>query len=188
MELLTAQSFDATGIDQILAQLCIPKGSFYHFFPSKQAYGEAVIKEYASYFEDKFDRLLGDADRPPLQRLRAYLDECSAGMARHQWRRGCLVGNLAQELGARNDAFRQLLEAVLLRWQGRVADCLSEAVALGDLDRDVDAQRLAQFFWIGWEGALMRAKLTRDSSPLECFIEQYFALLPIRNRSEAAPQ
>jgi len=109
-------------------------------------------------------------------------------MARHQWlRRGCLVGNLAQELGGRNDAFRQQLEAVLTSWQARVADCLNEAVMRGDLDHDVDAKQLAAFFWIGWEGALTNAKLTRDSLPLDCFIDQYFALLPIRNRAEGAP-
>lgn len=186
LELLTEQALDATGIDQILKGLGIPKGSFYHFFPSKQAYGEAVIDGYAAYFDEKFDRLLGDVSRPPLSRLRAYLEECRAGMARYRWRRGCLVGNLAQELGGRNEAFRQKLEAVLTIWQDRVADCLREAVVRGDIDREVDVQQLAAFFWIGWEGALMRAKLTRDSVPLDCFINQYFALLPLGIRSEGA--
>lgn len=92
MELLTEQAFDATGIDQILTKLSVPKGSFYHFFPSKQAFGEAVIDGYAAYFDGKFNRLLGNTDRTPLERLHDYLADCSAGMARHQWRRGCLVG------------------------------------------------------------------------------------------------
>ena len=182
LELLTEQAFDATGIDQILAELGVPRGSFYHFFPSKQAYCEAVVDGYAAYFDDKFDRFLGNTERLPLDRLRDYLADCTAGMARHQWRRGCLVGNLAQELGGRNDALRQRLESVLLGWQSRVADCLREAIDCGELEPTADPERLAQFFWIGWEGALMRAKLTRDSSPLDCFVELYFALLPLRRR------
>jgi TetR/AcrR family transcriptional repressor of nem operon len=145
-----------------------------------------VLEGYVAYFDEKFDRLMGDTGRPPLDRLRAYIAECRAGMARHQWRRGCLVGNLAQELGARNDDFRQRLEGVLLGWQVRVAALLREAVACGDLAAQVDADRLAQFFWIGWEGALMRAKLTRDASPLDCFVEKFFALLPVRRHPDLA--
>ena len=185
LELLTQQAFNATGIEQILSGLNIPKGSFYHYFPSKHAFGVAVVDRYVAYFDEKFDRLLGDDRRPPLDRLRAYVDDCCAGMARHNWRRGCLVGNLAQELGAHDDDFRDRLEAVLESWQDRIAALLREAAVRGDLTGPIDADRLAQFFWIGWEGALMRAKLTRDSSPLNCFVDHFFALLPVRQRPDA---
>lgn len=178
VELLTEHSFASTGLDRILAEHGVAKGSFYHFFPSKQAFGEAVIDAYAAYFDEKFDRLLGDATRSPLDRLRAYVDECRAGMRRHGWRRGCLVGNLAQELGAHNDAFRARLQAVLASWQSRVANCLREAAAAGELDADADADRLAHLFWIGWEGALLCAKLARQPAALDLFAEHFFATLP----------
>ena len=66
--------------------------------------------------------------------------------------------------------------------QSGVADCLRDAIDCGELQAGTDPERLAQFFWIDWEGALMRAKLTRASSPLDCFIEMYFTLLPLRRR------
>jgi len=180
MELLSEQGLEATGIDRILADQRIPKGSFYHYFPSKQAYVESVIDAYAAYFDQRFDRLLDGPDGTPLQRLRAYLDDCFLGMARHDWRRGCLVGNLAQEVCAHNEALRQRLDAVLVSWQSRIAGCLRAAAAAGEIDANSDIDGLAQFFWIGWEGALMRAKLCRNGAPLDCFVGQFFALLPRR--------
>lgn len=181
MELLSEQGLEATGIDHILADQKIPKGSFYHYFPSKQAYVESVIDAYAAYFDQRFNRLLDGPDGTPLQRLGTYLDDCCTGMARHGWRRGCLVGNLAQEVGAHNEALRLRLEAVLVSWQSRIAGCLKAAVAAGEIDADIDIDGLAQFFWIGWEGALMRAKLSRNGTPLDCFVVQFFALLPRRS-------
>jgi len=36
---LTEKGFFSTGINEILKSVHIPKGSFYHFFNSKEAYG-----------------------------------------------------------------------------------------------------------------------------------------------------
>ncbi|MBP8306860.1 MAG: TetR family transcriptional regulator C-terminal domain-containing protein, partial [Burkholderiaceae bacterium] len=146
--LLTEFSFDATGIDRLLREVGVPKGSFYHYFPSKQAFVMAVIDNYVAYFERKFDRLLGNLSRTPLQRLQDWIGEARLGMARHHFRRGCLVGNLAQELGAHDDQFRARLEMVFQAWQARVRGCLTDAVAAGQLSADADPAMLAEFFWI----------------------------------------
>ena len=176
--LLTEFSFDATGIDRLLREVGVPKGSFYHYFPSKEAFVMAVIDNYVAYFERKFERLFGDTSRLPLQRLQGWIDEARQGMGRHLFRRGCLVGNLAQELGGHDERFRARLEAVFQSWQARVRGCLTDAVAAGQLSAKADPALLAEFFWIGWEGALMRAKLTRGPGPIDAFARQFFAMLP----------
>jgi TetR/AcrR family transcriptional repressor of nem operon len=177
-ELLTEKGFHGTGVDALLKRLGIPKGSFYHYFASKEEFGLAVIDNYATYFARKLDRLLGDAGRSPLARLRAFVAEGKAGMLRHRFRRGCLVGILGQEVGGRDDPFRQRLDQVFAHWQERVAVCLEEAKAAGELAADADTRRLAAFFWIGWEGAILRAKLTRSSAPLDLFADTFFDSLP----------
>lgn len=178
-ELLTEQGFASTGIDLVLKRVGVPKGSFYHYFASKEDFGSAVIDHYAAYFANKLDRCFGDDTRPPLARLRAFVDEAAAGMARHGFRRGCLIGNLGQELGAANETYRDRLEAVFRDWQARLERCLEAARACGELRADADCERLAAFFWIGWEGAVLRAKLTASAEPLELFASGFFAALPI---------
>jgi TetR/AcrR family transcriptional repressor of nem operon len=173
-EMCTERGFQVTGIDEVLKRVGVPKGSFYHFFASKREFGEAVIENYAEYFARKLDRVLSDSKRKPLDRLAAFTREAQQAVARYHFRRGCLVGNLGQELGALDDAFRHRLEAVLLSWQKRTARCLAEAVASGDLPAASDVDRLAEFFWIGWEGAILRAKLSRTTAPMEHFTAIFF--------------
>lgn len=178
MEILTEKSFVSTGIEDILKCLNVPKGSFYHYFDSKEAFGCAVIDSYAGYFARKLDRLLLDPSRSPLQRIANFIADACLGMERHHFQRGCLIGNLGQEMNSLPEAFRVKLEAAFLDWQARLAACLRLAVSAEELATTADCEQLAVFFWIGWEGAVLRAKLIRDNSPLLIFARGYFSGLP----------
>ncbi len=174
---LTEKGYSAVGIDEILRQAAVPKGSFYHYFESKEAFGQALITAYAGYFARKLDRWFLDPATPPLQRLHGFIADAQAGMQRHGFQRGCLVGNLGQEMGTLPESFRAQLEDVLLDWQARTAACLRAAQQAGEIAARHDCAVLAQFFWIGWEGAVLRAKLQRSAAPLQAYAEGFFQLL-----------
>lgn len=176
---LTQKGYSSVGLDEILRLAQVPKGSFYHCFASKEAFGQALIAAYASYFARKLDRWLLDASVPPLQRLHHFIDDAIHGMARYDFARGCLVGNLGQEMGALPEAFRTQLEAVFLDWQARVAACLRAAQEQGEIAAAHDSAAQAEFFWIGWEGAVLRAKLRRSATPLQVYAQGFFQLLHI---------
>ncbi|MNQ59061.1 Transcriptional regulator AcuR [compost metagenome] len=178
MEILTEQGFMSTGIDTVLKRVGVPKGSFYHYFASKEAFGQAVLESYASYFAQKLDHWFLQDAVAPLQRLQNFVEDAKAGMARHRFCRGCLVGNLGQEVAILPERFRLQLEAILCTWQERLAQCLRAAQAVGELAAEADCEELAAFFWIGWEGAVLRARLTRDNVPLDVFIRGFLAGLP----------
>ena len=175
MQVLTEQGFAVTGIDAVLKQVGVPKGSFYHYFDSKEAFGQAVLQRYAEYFARKLDRWLLNEAELPLQRLRSFVEDAKAGMSKYQFRRGCLVGNLGQEVVVLPESFRNELEAVLLNWQQCLATCLQQAVSQGQIAPDSDCEALAAFFWIGWEGAVLRARLVQDVRPLDVFTDGFIA-------------
>ncbi|AUM01222.1 TetR/AcrR family transcriptional regulator [Pseudothauera hydrothermalis] len=174
----TEKGFAQTGIDEVLRAVGVPKGSFYHYFDSKEAFGRAVIDQYAAYFARKLDRCLLDPSRPPLARVQAFVEDACAGMARHGFRRGCLIGNLGQEMAVLPESFRTRLEEVFLDWQARLAACLRAARQCGEIAPQADCEALAAFFWIGWEGAVLRAKLVRSDAPLRLFAAGFLAGLP----------
>ncbi|MCK6394717.1 TetR/AcrR family transcriptional regulator [Zoogloea sp.] len=178
LEVLTEKGFSATGIDEILGRVGVPKGSFYHYFNSKEAFGLALIEGYGRFFARKLDRHLGNRALPPLLRLHAFVDDARDGMARHAFRRGCLIGNLGQEMGALPESFRDRLRDTFEDWQARFSACLVEAREAGEIAADADTDQLAAFFWIGWEGAVLRAKLEKSAKPLELFAGLFFASLP----------
>ncbi|MDU9032752.1 TetR/AcrR family transcriptional regulator [Pseudomonas corrugata] len=175
MEILTEQGFAATGIDTVLKRVQVPKGSFYHYFESKEAFGQAVLERYADYFARKLDRCLSDLSVPPLQRLSNFVEEAKVGMAKYHFRRGCLVGNLGQEVLVLPDSFREQLELTLLDWEQRLSTCLEEAVELGEVLSTHDCRALAAFFWVGWEGAVLRARLVQHVRPLDIFFQGFLS-------------
>jgi TetR/AcrR family transcriptional repressor of nem operon len=59
--------------------------------------------------------------------------------------------------------------------QDRLAKNFEVAKGDGEIAENADCQRLASFFWIGWEGAVMRAKLEKSVAPLEIFADGFFA-------------
>lgn len=178
MEVLTEQGFTATGIDYILKRVGVPKGSFYHYFPSKEAFGHVLLARYAEYFSQRLDRWLLDETLTPLERLVGFVQNAKVGMARHEYRRGCLVGNLGQEVSMLPSGFRETLEAIFLDWQARLSVCFRAAQAEGELAAHVDCDELAAFFWIGWEGAVLRARLVASEAPLNTFITGFLRGLP----------
>lgn len=177
MAVLTEKGFSATGIDEVLKKVGVPKGSFYHYFDSKEAFGHAVIAAYADYFARKLDRWLLAADRPALARIGDFVDDAAEGMARYQFRRGCLIGNLGQEMSALPESYRERLEAVFRDWQARLANCLRAAQTEGALSPAADCDHWAAFFWVGWEGAVLRARLVRSAEPLHCFTQGFFTAI-----------
>lgn len=174
---LTERGYSAVGVDEILRQAGVPKGSFYHYFNGKAAFGLALIEAYRAYFAARLDRCFDDETRDPVSRLRAFIDDAERGMARHGFRRGCLIGNLGQEMGALPEEFRAALTLALEDWQARTARCLRLARDQGQIDPQHDPDALAAFFWIGWEGAVLRAKLEQRAAPLHTFAASFFRLI-----------
>ncbi|NDY93760.1 acrylate utilization transcriptional regulator AcuR [Ideonella livida] len=169
LAVLTEKGYSAVALDEILRLAQLPKGSFYHCFASKEAFGQALIQAYAAYFAQRLDRSFLDTRLTPLARLRHFVDEAQRGMARYGFKRGCLVGNLGQEMGTLPESFRAQLVAVLHDWEARTAACLRAAQQAGELSPAHDCAALAHYFWTGWEGAVLRAKLERSPTPLAAF-------------------
>ncbi|NBB09509.1 TetR/AcrR family transcriptional regulator [Pseudomonas sp. SLFW] len=178
VEVLTEQGFMATGIDSILKRVGVPKGSFYHYFASKEAFGLAVLDSYAGYFARRLDRWLLDESLSPLERLAGFVQHSKASMARYDFRRGCLVGNMGQEVSVLPEGFRDALEQTFLDWQRRLCACFDAAKAVGELPGRADCGELAAYFWIGWEGAVLRARLVQSDTPLNTFIAGFLRGLP----------
>ena len=178
VEHLTEIGFASAGIDKILKKVGVPKGSFYFYFPSKEAFGHEVLTSYANYFEYKLDTFFLDTRVAPVQRITNYVEDAKKGMLKHDFKKGCLVGNLGQEVDSLPESFRGRLIEIFSSWQSYVARCLSEAQSEGELSEEADCERIAEYFWTGWEGAVSRAKLEQNVRPLDNYLEFFINGLP----------
>lgn len=177
LEYFTEFGFASSGIDQILKKVSVPKGSFYHYFSSKEAFGLAVIDEYSKYFAKKLDRHLLNSEASPLTRIENFANDAKAGMERFHFKRGCLIGNLEQEVSLLPQSYHVQLLNIFDVWQQKMADCLYLAQQEKIISVTHDCQPLANFFWMGWEGAIAKSKLTKDTSPIDIFITTFMSLI-----------
>ena len=178
--LLTKKGFGATGLDEVTAKAGLPKGSFYAYFDSKEAFGLVLIDAYAEFFNKMLDHAFLNEAYTPLERLDNFIMEARNNMAKYDFNRGCLVGNLGVEIYALPGVFRQRLVDVFCGWQGKTETCLLAAQALGEISPGIDCADKAESFWIGWEGAILRAKLERRAAPIDTFKSDFLENLTSR--------
>ncbi|MGB5914142.1 MAG: TetR family transcriptional regulator C-terminal domain-containing protein [Phormidesmis sp.] len=191
-DIVVRQGFNATGLSNILATAGVPKGSFYYYFESKEDFGLAIIEDFVSEYQQKLATSLGNQELSPLARLSRYFELGIADMETSDCASGCLIGNLAQEMSAQNELFRDRLNQVLTAWETQFADCIEDAYAAGELAGELaescNALDLAKFILAGWQGAMLRAKVTQSTEPLYTFIRILFEQIlhqPVPARSTA---
>lgn len=172
--LIHERGYHATGIQDILSKSDVPRGSFYHYFPGKEDFCLAVIDRYAERGYRRLDTHLSEAHYPALQRIRRFFDETRTLYAAGKCRRGCLLGNLGQELADASEACRRRVNRHLESWTERLATCLREAQSNGEIAAGIDPDDYAAVLLNGWEGALLRMKLARSVEPLEAFARIHF--------------
>ncbi|MEI6894255.1 MAG: TetR family transcriptional regulator C-terminal domain-containing protein [Colwellia sp.] len=170
----TQFGFAASGLEQILKNVSVPKGSFYHYFENKEAFGLAVIAHYDHYFSRKLDLHLTNEQQPLDERLMSFVKDAKAGIEKYNFKRGCLVGNLEQENSLLPPSHSEKLIEVLQGWQKKIS------VYLQQIYPEIKASEcnaLAEFFWLGWEGAVSRCKLVKSTQPIDLFIHHFLQVI-----------
>ena len=186
LDLLSHRGYSATGVQEIADACGVPKGSFYNYFDSKEEFAIEVLRRYQEQACEHLRGVLGEAGRPPLERVRALFEGLSAEHAAAGFEGGCLAGRLTQELAGETPAFRKPLAWVFDCMQSSIAETLREARDRGDLAADADPAELAEFLLNAWQGAAMRAKAAHSRAPLDNFTRLAFGhLLPGARAAEA---
>jgi len=174
LPMLLEHGYGDLGVQTLLDEAEVPKGSFYHHFESKQDFALQVIDQYMRGAHMALDAALGDAALSPLERVRCFFTLIQQSYS-EQGYMGCLLGGLGQELSGVSDVFRQRIERCFEELATRLGACPGEARARGDLDTDLDPQRLGSLLVDCWEGAALRSRLRRDAEPLTAMLDFYLA-------------
>lgn len=174
--MLLLHGYHDLGISAVLEATGVPKGSFYHHFSSKEDFGLQVIDLYMKEAHGGLDQCLGDESLKPLDRVRKFF-ELTEDKYRGEGYLGCLLGGLGQELSGVSEAFRRKVEWCFAEIARRIASCLDEALARGDLPKGTNTKALADLLVNCWEGAALRTRLRRDPAPLRQMLDFYFGAI-----------
>ncbi|KYF87134.1 TetR/AcrR family transcriptional regulator [Sorangium sp. So ce388] len=164
--LLLRKGFTAVGLAEVLAAAQVPKGSFYHYFGSKEAFGEAVLEAYFADYLARMDALLAQPGTAA-QRLMVYFRDWIDSQTGDEAQGRCLAVKLGAEVSDLSESMRAALERGTRGVIERLARCIEAGRADGSLPARPDAQAVAAALYQTWLGASLLAKIARHRAPLD---------------------
>jgi TetR/AcrR family transcriptional repressor of nem operon len=170
-ELVHAESYHAVGVKSICDRARVRRGSFYHFFDSKQALVLEAVEKIWEEFSTEVLEVCRDGTLDPRTRLEAMIDLIHL---RHQRDRdrtgsvlGCCFGNLTAEATTLDEAIRQRLVRVFDDWAAALEGPLTDAQDLGHIDQGATPQAIALEMISELQGLILMAKARNDPAVIK---------------------
>jgi len=179
--LMLAKSFHSVGLTEILTTVQVPKGSFYHYFPSKEQFGVELISHYLSEHTARVQKLFATHDGSALEKLTDYWSVAIGWAAEGECRQCCLVAKLALEVTSFSEPMRKVLAEGLRAWRGIYEQTIREGQADGSIRRDLAPGAAAAILQDTWQGAMQRMQAERSVAPLRGaarFLTEWLAASP----------
>lgn len=160
--LIHERGYHHVGIKRILDELSIPKGSFYHYFKSKEDLGIAIIE---LYIKDTIDCL--SQSEKNLNGIKNFFNIFFNRLIELKLKRGCPMGNLILELADENELFR----LKLMEWYKAIKCWIIEVLIVENID---NPEEKAKALFAAFEGTMLVSKLEKDAVHFEIFNKYTF--------------
>lgn len=165
-ELITTRGFTGLGLGELLKTARVPKGSFYHYFASKEDFGARLLDHYMDGYMSRLDELEA-LDLDGRERLFHYWQRWIESQSEGDCERRCLVVKLSAEISDISDPMRLIVAKGTRLIIARLAQWIDDGQKDGSLSQDLQAVPLAESLYNLWLGASLRAKLEKSGDPLQ---------------------
>lgn len=170
---LSEHGYHGTGIKQILDEVNVPKGSFYNFFASKEAFVTEVVGHYSRNLLSQLNDFIEGEGKAltPVEQLRSIYRYSLKQYESHAFKKSCLVGAIATEISAESEMCRVELEKAMKQWLSFFSGIFTQAQDQKLVRDDISPADMASVYWSAWEGALITMKMTADTKPVKRIME-----------------
>lgn len=163
------KGYNGAGVKDLAQAAGIPKGSIYNYFENKEDYLKEALIYYAEIEHNEQFKFLLDKKLEPLDRIREFYNFMINSFGDDEFKKGCLVGKITQEVSGINDSIKCVTEEIQNNVINMILDNLKEAKEKGALSIGVNELELAEFIYDSWQGTLIRLKSTRNKKTLNSF-------------------
>ncbi len=163
--IMGAKGFSAVGLNEVLTAAGVPKGSFYHYFASKEAFGEALLEDYFTAYLADMDRLFRQPGQTKAQQLDAYFSAWQESQSFEDCQGKCLAVKLGAEVADLSASMRAALKHGTAGIIDRLARALQAGAEDGSLSFTGTPEALAQSLYQLWLGASIMVKIVRNAQP-----------------------
>jgi len=165
-EIILGKGFAAVGLNEILTSAGVPKGSFYHYFESKEAFGCALLEEYITDYQQRLEQLWSNNNSAQDKVLNYFDVWIYDEKIQRGWAETCLIVKLAAEVSDLSEDMRLILDAGTKRLVAKIAHLLEQGTQEGSIHIQAQASDVAQVIYQMWLGAALLSKLQKDKTPL----------------------
>ncbi|QCO57280.1 TetR/AcrR family transcriptional regulator (plasmid) [Pseudorhodobacter turbinis] len=176
---LTArQGYSGVGLNELLKAAGVPKGSFYHYFASKEAYGCALLDDFVSQYHASLGETLLDSKLDARARLLRYFEGWLQKQTGPNLQDRCLVVKLSAEVADLSPDMSKILQRGVTDIITSLTETIEEGINEGSIAPIKDIQSVAQSIYHQWLGASLIAGLTQDSTPLDAALRSTDIAIP----------
>ncbi|MDX5593871.1 TetR/AcrR family transcriptional regulator [Pseudovibrio sp. SPO723] len=170
-QLILAKSFNGIGLSEILKASHIPKGSFYHYFASKEDFGARLIEHYAAQKGPQVHKQLFEAGGTARDRVLGIIKAEMEKTKSASFRISCLVVKLSGEIATTSEPMRTALEEASASWIKKYADVVRQGHLDGSMPSALDPDATGQVIHLGLSGAMMQASIQNSTEPYDAFMK-----------------
>lgn len=176
---LTArQGYSGVGLNELLKAADVPKGSFYHYFASKEAYGCALLEDFVAQYRVSLGETLLDPKMDARARLLGYFEGWFRKQTGPNLQDRCLVVKLSAEVADLSVDMSKILQRGVADIIASLTKTIEQGIAEGSIAPIQDPNTVAQSIYHQWLGASLIAGLTQDSAPLEAALKSTAIAVP----------
>ena len=191
-DLIHQHGFKQTGLADILAASRVPKGSFYFYFRSKEELAKELLQRQRAGYREAMERDVFPSDGEAIPQIVAFFRGSAQRQAEDGCKSGCLLGNLAAEIGDIHEDLRREVVASFLEMRQVLTGVLARGQGRGELKTDFAPEQAAEFLMSVMEGSVLLAKARREPAAfaaIESSLARYLDTLrnPARPPSAVPP-
>ena len=154
-------------MDDVAKKAGIKKANLFHYFPTKEDLGLAVVERVTRAFKERISLELAADGRDPVRVVEKMFSESARRMRENNCCRGCFIGNLAQELSDHNEKLREKFSEYLRFWSGKLSDLLAQGQSNGYLRKEIKPKQSAEALLALLEGAILFCKARKETAVFE---------------------
>jgi AcrR family transcriptional regulator len=155
LEVFRHRGYHNTSMNDLANAVGLLKGSFYHYFDSKETLMKEVLESVNIFLKEHVFPIAYDLNLPIQERMETMLKRFSKTVFSKEG--GCIVGNTILETVNLYPQFKEVLQAILTGWTNALTHLYSHTHSPDE------AKRLAEQSIMEYEGAIMMAKLYGES-------------------------
>ena len=149
-----AHGFQGMRVDEVLHLSGLRKGAFYHHFNSKTELGYAVLEEQVKpLIESVWLEPLSEIEDPVLG-LPRMLENLGERIPPSMREHGCPLNNLAQEMAAQDEGFRERIARLFDNWIDAFEAVFEQGKKGGYIGKEVNSRVVSRFVIAVLEGCI----------------------------------